>query len=625
MIYYLYLRYMRDGPQQVINNKKISQYFAQFRCLESGFWPHKASCKEIGGKMRYVKSLSLIFISAVTIGAFILLSSGFGQEVVEVKDHLLNQGPKDEATGDKVMVSTQLPQATETALEVFRDGGNAFDAFIATVLLQQVVEPHMLGHFGVMTGLIYDAKTGKYWHFDGTGERPLGSRGEKGDPKKVSIGGTVKALESIWKRYGTKPWAYYFKPAIRAAEEGVLVTSYMYGILYAAWENSERTWPGGAKDLIKNKEARDFYMPDGYLVPVGKRWKMPKVAEHLRRVAMEGADYLFVGEWGKKFVEDSNKHGGRVTVEDMAEYEIRWAEPYHFNYKGYDIYGEVMPSYGGIVVGYNLNILENFDLKSLGHYSESADALEILARTFGRVTGETSWLGDPVNHFMPTELLFSKEYGRMGAEYIKKTKLRPGIDLTPKGRKEDDSDEEALSYGEQSVDSNHNTIVDAEGNWISSLHTGHGGTPGIFIDGIEANGSRASGDAYGPGRRIRLPITATIVAKDGKPWMALGTPGSPPLPITEVLINILEYGMHPRDAVIAPRFWVNRGSGKTIRIESRVSDEVRKEMKVRGFKIVDLKDYNWHTGSMQIVWRDEETGKLHGVSDPRRLGYAAGY
>jgi gamma-glutamyltranspeptidase/glutathione hydrolase len=586
--------------------------------------------------MRYVKSPSLLFTFTVTIGIPILLSIGFGQEVADVKSRLLNQGPKEEAIGDKVMVSTQLPQATECALKVFRDGGNAFDAFITTVLLQQVIEPHMLGHFGVMTGLIYEAKTGKYWHFDGTGERPLGTRGEKGDPKKVSIGGTVKALESIWKRHGTKPWAYYFEPAIKAAEEGVLVTSYMYGILYAAWENTERTWPGGVKDFIKNKAAREFYMPDGYLVPVGKRWKMPAVAEHLRRVAKEGADYLFTGEWGQKFVEASNKHGGRVSAEDMAEYEIRWAEPYHFNYKGHDIYGEVMPSYGGIVVGYNLNILENFDLKGMGHYSESADALEILARTFGRVTAETGWLGDPVNYLMPMELLFSKEYGRMGAEYIRQTRLRSGIDLSPKSEKEeedgDDSDgygdgsrSLASSLGEQSVDSNHNSLVDAEGNWISSLHTGHGGTPGVFINGIEATGSRASGDAYGPGRRIRLPITATIVAKDGKPWMALGTPGNPPLPITEVLINILEYGMHPRDAAIAPRFWVNSGSGKIIRIESRISAEVRKEMRARGFKIVDLKEFNWHTGSMQIVWRDAETGKLHGVSDPRRLGHAAGY
>jgi gamma-glutamyltranspeptidase/glutathione hydrolase len=544
------------------------------------------------------------------------------QSITDTTAPQLNQGPKEEAVGDEVMVSTQLPQATETALGVLRDGGNAFDAFIATVLLQQVVEPHMLGHFGVMTGLVYDAETEEYWHFDGTGERPLGSRGEGGDPQMVSIGGTVKALEEIWSRYGTKPWPYYFEPAIEAAEEGVLVTSYMYGILYAAWENHDAMWPEGVRDLVDNREARDFYMPNGHLVPVGERWKMPRVADHLRRLASEGADYLYTGDWGKKFVEESNNRGGRVTLEDMAEYSIRWSEPYKVTYRGYEIYGEVMPSYGGLVVGYNLNILENFDLKGMGHYSESADALEILARTFGRVTGETGWLGDPVNHQMPTEILFSKEYGKIGADFIRQTRLKPGVDLTPHG--EESGESESGSDSDQTTDSNHNTIVDSSGNWISSLHTGHGGTPGVFIDGIEANGSDASGDAYGPGRRIRLPITATIVAKDGRPWLAVGTPGNPPLPITEVLVNILEYGMHPKDAATAPRFWASSGSGKTIRIESRISEDVRQELKARGFTILDLTDFNWHVGSMQIVWRDE-TGKLHGVSDPRRLGYAAGF
>jgi gamma-glutamyltranspeptidase/glutathione hydrolase len=281
-----------------------------------------------------------------------------------------------------------------------------------------------------------------------------------------------------------------------------------------------------------------------------------------------------------------------------------------------------MPSYGGLEVGYNLNILENFDLKSMGHYSESADALEIMARTFGRVRSETASLGDPLNYEVPTDVLFSKEYGKVGAEIISKTRLKPGVDLTARG--EEAAAPESMDTSGQRAGSNHNTMVDSHGNWISSLHTGHGGTPGVFIDGIEANGSDASGDAYGPGRRIRLPITATIIAKDGKPWLAVGTPGNPPLPITEVLVNILEYGMHPQDAATAPRFWASSGSGKTIQIESRVSEDVRREMESRGFEIVDLTDFNWHVGSMQIVWRDED-GKLHGVSDPRRLGHAGGY
>jgi gamma-glutamyltranspeptidase/glutathione hydrolase len=141
---------------------------------------------------------------------------------------------------------------------------------------------------------------------------------------------------------------------------------------------------------------------------------------------------------------------------------------------------------------------------------------------------------------------------------------------------------------------------------------------------VEANGSSIPSDVMGPGRRQIAPLPASIVLKDGKPWLSLGTPGYPPQPVTEVLISILEYGMDPKEAVEAVRFWQPSDNGKTVRIESRISEKVREGMATRGFKLVELTDYNWHTGSMQIIWRDD-TGKLHGVTDPRRLGYAEGF
>ena len=333
--------------------------------------------------------------SGYRIFLYVLLFTGlFSQSVIaqnistrpdDPTDPLINMGYKSEAVGEKVMVSTQTPQVTEAAVQVMRDGGNAFDAFITAVFLQMVVEPHMLSHWGVMTGLIYDAESGTYVCFDGIGQRPLASRSDKGDPMKVSIGGTVKALGSIWERYGTRQWARYLEPAIEAAEEGVYVTSFMYGIIYAAWENTTGGWPSGVRDILHNKEARDFYKPDGFLVPVGKRWKMPLIAAHLRRVAEEGADYMYTGEWGQKFVEESNKLGGRVTMEDMAEYEVIWREPVRFYYNGYEIISEAPPIYGGLIIGHNLNILENFDLNSMGHFSESPEALEIMVKTSDRV------------------------------------------------------------------------------------------------------------------------------------------------------------------------------------------------------------------------------------------------
>ena len=175
--------------------------------------------------------------------------------------------------------------------------------------------------------------------------------------------------------------------------------------------------------------------------------------------------------------------------------------------------------------------------------------------------------------------------------------------------------------------SNHNVIVDAEGNWISSLHTGHGGAPGIFIDGVRATGSGVKAETMGPGRRILAEVTGVFVMKDGKPWLSLGTPGFPPQPVTEVLVNILDFGMHPKEAADAPRFWAflyGQTERRFLRIESRISDEVRRGMAKRGIAMEELGDYNWHTGSMQIIWRGDD-GKLYGVSDPRRLGLAAGH
>jgi len=172
--------------------------------------------------------------------------------------------------------------------------------------------------------------------------------------------------------------------------------------------------------------------------------------------------------------------------------------------------------------------------------------------------------------------------------------------------------------------SNHNVIVDSDGNWVSMLHTGHGGAPGIFIDGVRATGSTARAAVAGPGRRLVLPITGIIVAKEGKPWLAMGTPGSPPQPVTEVLVNIIDYGMHPKDAATAPRFWAFRNEERGVQIESRISDAVRKGMRKSGIAVTDLGPYNWHTGSMQIIWRGED-GKLHGATDPRRLGVVVGY
>ncbi len=536
-------------------------------------------------------------------------------------DPQLNQGPKPVATGDSVMVATQLPVVSEAALQVLKEGGNAVDAMVTAVFVQHVQDFHQVSHFGSMSVIGYDAATDKYWSLNAVSERPRADRHDHGDVSKVAIGGVVRGLEAIAERYGsgTMEWSSYLQPAIASAEEGAIVTSFMYGINYALMEQG---------DLVSNPEARAAYMPDGHLVPVGERWKRPRMAEHLKKVASEGADYLYTGAWAQKFVEAANKKGFAVSMQDMAEYRPHWDDPTKFTYRDLDFYGSPPPDTGGVIVGSNLKILENFDLKGLGHYSESSEALEIMIRAFGRVADETRWvIKDPLNFQMPIELWLSDEYGKLGAAFVENTMLLPGVDLS--GSEAPDMTASLFPTGAGGADtadlgSNHNVIVDSHGNWVSMLHTGHGGAPGIFIDGVRATGSTARASTAGPGRRLVLPITGIIIAKEGKPWLAMGTPGSPPQPVTEVLVNIIDYGMHPKDAADAPRFWAFRGDERGVQIESRISDAVREGMKKSGIKVTDLGAYNWHTGSMQIVWMGED-GKLHGATDPRRLGVVKGY
>lgn len=581
--------------------------------------------------MRLLRFSLVALITIILAGSIVFVS--LAQTKTRAKtalgptDPLLNQGPKAEAAGDKVMVSTQLASATKAAIKVLRDGGNAVDAMVTAVFLQHVNDYYAVSQFGSMSAIYYEASKGKYYALSAISERPRADRGEHGDPSKVAIGGVVRGLEALAKRFGTKrKWASYLAPAIAQAEEGVLVTSLMYG-------NNFRVVEGRTMySVINSKEAREFYMPDGHLIPVGYRWKMPKLAEHLRKVASKGADYLYSGEWGQKFVKEANKGGYRVTREDLAEYKPKWSEPVRFTYRGHKILGSPPPDTGGLVVGYNLNILENFDLKNSGKYSESPDTLEIMARAFGRVSKEVKGaIRDPLNFRIPSNLWLSKDYGKMGAEFVRNTMLLPDVDLAPaKQTTASLSQPQTPSFSSLregnnvSLGSNHNVIVDAQGNWISLLHTVHGGAPGIFIDGVRAGGSQARAYTAGPGRRLVLPITSIMIEKDGRPWLAMGTPGSPPQPVTEVLVNILDFGMHPKDAADAPRFWAFREEGK-IQIESRISEKVRKVMTSHGIKIEDLGPYNWHTGSMQIIWRDSTTGKLHGVTDHRRLGYAEGF
>jgi gamma-glutamyltranspeptidase / glutathione hydrolase len=534
------------------------------------------------------------------------------------------------------MVSSQTRAGTEAALAVLENGGNAADAAITLTLLEGVLEPHQNHLFGSMTGIYYDAAKNEYQAFNGYIERPLEGRCGSGDATKVAIGGKMPVLRDLASRYGSQPWASYVEPAIAAAENGVEMTSFMYGVIFTSW---------GTDNFIRgNPEARAFYMPDGHLVPVGERWKMPALASTLRKLQAD-PDHMVSGEFVQGFIDKARAKGGCISLADYADYEVLWQAPVRFNYRDHEIISEPPPVAGGTMLAYNLNILQHLPLQASGHYTQSIDGFELLARTLARVENEVRWsIADPRQFTVPTDIWLSAEYGKLSAQIIQQTLPKSALTApsAPETARLDggaDIGKAALpgTDPQQLESSNHSVIVDSQGNWITFLHTMHGGMEGIFHEGVGATGSGRFTHTRGAGRRASTHVTATFVAKDGKPVMAMGSPGQPNQPITQALVSILDFGMTPVEAIEAPKFWAYQHLGPndgnqisrdfhnyvTVQMESRMDDSVRKGIPLRGMKAFERGDYMWNVGSIQMVWREAD-GSLRGTSDPRRLGYAAG-
>jgi gamma-glutamyltranspeptidase/glutathione hydrolase len=542
-------------------------------------------------------------------------------------DSLLIQGPKKVASGEKAMVATQHPEVTKAMLEVMKDGGNAVDATIMACLLQNVYEPHMSNHAGTIDFLYYDNTTGKSHFLNGVAELAEGLKPFAPNPHRTNvctIPGFAPSLAELHKRFGTKEWSYYCQPAIKAAEEGTIMTSFKYACLYAS-RDARTYFPS----------SREFFYPNGFLVPVGHRWKRPDLAETLRRLAEEGPEYFITGEWAQHFVEMSNEIGWEITLDHLKAYEPRWMEPIKWTYNGHEMLGNPPPDLGGLVQAYVLGVLDEFDLKSMGHYTESAETLYTMAWMLKRARTELiELIRSPLNYKVPVDVFLSKEYHRLVAEILRQSK--PIIDLTEDIRLKTSKAAVASSglepKEEEVDDSCHNVVCDPDGNWVTMMHTGNGGgVPGLVVDGVAMGGMSNNAVAAGPGRRRRSGNNPIMILDDNsEPLMVLGTPGMPVFSTPIVLTNIFGFGMDPNEAVDVPRFWwlveeTKKGVLYKVQVENRLSKETIAGLAKMGVQIESLGTYRWNMGSFQVIWKDKETGKLKGTSDPRRLGYAEGY
>lgn len=516
-------------------------------------------------------------------------------------------GRKKADHGRDGMVVTSHPVVTNAAVEILRNGGNAADAALGASVVQAVVEPHMTTICGVMSMLYYDAATGKTTYLNGSMSRPENLTSftpeDLTTAKSVAVPGFWAAFEAGLKRHGTKSKTELVGPAIDLARHGFEVHPFLYGMAFEQIDT-----------LGRYREGQEMFFPNGSLIEVGDVLKQPALAETLENLVADGADYFYRGKFAKKLVHTVQRAGGVLTLDDLDRYEVRWMEPARGTYRGYDVIGSPPPDTGGMHFIEILNLLELVPLAEWGPPTDSPDSLYWMTRFCGEVFSEGAKVRDPAFSDVPLDLIVSKEYARQRFEFMKMTAPQQAPKAAYPG-------------------SNHVTVVDADGNIASILHSVMSlpWSNGLFVDGVQVWAGAAHFLRHLPpaGARGTCYFAPTIIFKDGKPVLTAGSPAVGLLPnIVQNTVNILDFGMDIEESVHRPRFGgpsiasiINRTAQPKYAIEADLDEAVRNEVESRGLGLDVCNPWNFHNGSYEGVHIDAG-GTMSACADPRRAGKA---
>ncbi|MFH8558378.1 gamma-glutamyltransferase [Streptomyces celluloflavus] len=539
-------------------------------------------------------------------------------------------GPKATVAGKRAVASSQHPIVTTVLLDTLRAGGNAIDAAIAGSLVQAVVQQDMTNHAGTVSALVYEAATGQVHELNSIGTIvpglprfapvPAGKglfASFPGGPIAVTPG-FMPGLKALHDRFATRSWAQACEAAVHWAEQGHPVTSFEH-LVRAQTVDFFLYTPSG----------RRHFAPDGHLPQVGDRWRSAELAGTMRRLAADGPDHFITGEWARDFVTRGNELGWPVRLEHLTAIPPRWSAGYRWEHNGHTVVQQSPPERQGVFCRIVLGILQELDIVSLGHWSQSAEALYYLAHALRRASLETGLLNDPAVFDDASAAMTSKQLIAGFADILRHAKAR--VDLTEHVRLVRGNPAVAASgAAEQPVGNCELSVVDGAGNWVQMMNTlQSGGIPGEVVGGVPMVGSHQMNGLGSPfegwhsgGGRPRSTLSSTMVLRDGAPWLALGSPGNVHCTVPQLLSNILDFGMRPYDADDAPRC-LPYEDDHTISVESRVAPEVVTGLARLGVLVNPLPEYDYHMGTYQMSWRQED-GALGACSGPRREGVADG-
>ena len=540
-----------------------------------------------------------------------------------------------EVVGRHGMVASADPLASLAGVEILLQGGNAVDAAVATALAIGVVEPNASGLGGEGYMVIYLADRGEAIAIDFRAAAPGAATWdafENGPPSTgwgaVAVPGNVAGLALALERYGTMTWEQVSRPAIRLAEEGFIVTETLEGIILDTYET-----------LLKDPELSSIYLKDGLPPMAGERLRNPNLAKTLRILAEQGPRAFYEGELAEKIVAAVRAGGGLLSLEDMKNYTAIEREPARGFYRGYEILGAPPPVGGGVGVINALQQLEHFDL-SAGE-PVSARTIHLITQAVRRAhLDHLEYVADPAYWDVPVKGLTSREYAAMRAAEI--DEFQAGPLPKPGNPWEFEFEEEPVPTGAyviehyQSPSTTHISVVDKYGNAVAltqTLSSFFGAGVAVPDTGIILNNQMQNFNAPGhpnelvPGKRPRTIIAPTIVLKDGKPFLVVGSPGAARIiyAMVHILTNIIDFGMGIQEAIDAPRTYSYATSNRT-EIESRIPESVREELRAMGYTRIDVRgDYDLYFGGAQAILIDPETGEMRGAADPRRAGGVVAY
>jgi gamma-glutamyltranspeptidase / glutathione hydrolase len=584
--------------------------------------------------------------------------------------HLTAQDPADDVRvntmrpvirGRTLAAASMKPEATRAAERILQAGGNAFDAAVASQAVLGLVDAASNGVGSDAVILVYDAKAKSVVSINAEGTAPKlatidwyrKNHDGKLPESDTLLSGTVPGVVDAWylllDRWGTMSFAQVLQPAIEIAENGFPIGERMAGAI------------ASSRKLKKYPTSVKLYYPNGAAPKPGDVFKNPDLARTLRKLvdaekesaskgrheALKAArDRFYKGDIARTLAQFSEAEGGLFRYEDFAAYTAKFETPVSVDYRGYRVYKNASANQGPTEL-FALNILEGYDLKALKHNSPEYIHTSIEAVKLAMADRE-KYLGDADFVPIPFEGLLSKDYARERRALI--DPAHASLELRPGTAEKYTRSTQALNRpwhinlqgdADHEGDTSYLAVVDKDRNMVSfepSLHSGFG-TGVVMADlgfifncrGDYYSLVEGEANALAPGKRPRSTLQSTLVMKDDRPFMIVGSPGGDDqvFRTLQTLLNVVDFGMNVQEAIEAPR-WATRSFPASpfphtmypgeISVEQRVPQPVRDGLTARGHKL--RVSGPWTMGSLAAIVVDPKTGVLSAGTDPRVDAYA---